>query len=151
MKPVRQAVLPASLDAISPGQGVKTRFSAVGEDRSRLTHFDAQNAHIVLPLWVVQSEPWALGHGEKIVRLVGYRGGFAIECLKRVGDIDHKYTENIVCPYCGYEDTDSFEWERDAIEVNNVAVECDECGKKFKCSRQFEITYTTRKHEVKDE
>jgi len=102
-------------------------------------------------VWVVSSEPWALVHGEKIVRLEGYRGGFAIECLKQVDEIDHKYTENIVCPHCGYEDTDSYEWERDAIEVHNAVIECEDCGKKFSCSREFEITYTTEKYEANNE
>lgn len=37
-------------------------------------------------------------------------------------EIDHKYTENAVCPHCGYEHSDSR--ERDD---GGGAVDCEEC------------------------
>lgn len=33
-------------------------------------------------VWVVRSEPWELGHGEKVVLLEGKAGGFLCDCLK---------------------------------------------------------------------
>ena len=36
--------------------------------------------------WVTRSEPWTLGHGDEIVLLEGYRGGFAVRCLQEVAE-----------------------------------------------------------------
>lgn len=55
--------------------------------------------------------------------------------------IDHKFTDEIVCPYCGYEYGDSWEFDDD------VELDCDECGKTFDATREFEITYSTTKKE----
>lgn len=52
--------------------------------------------------------------------------------------IDHEYTRNIVCPKCGYEDTDS--WE---IEGNDGEIECD-CGCTYSYEREVEVTYSTK-------
>jgi hypothetical protein len=52
--------------------------------------------------------------------------------------IDHEYTNEIVCPYCGAEFLDS--WELGAYDI----LECD-CGKKFISTRNTEVTYTTEK------
>ena len=54
--------------------------------------------------------------------------------------IDHKNTRNIICPYCGYEDTDSWEHEADRDEI-----ECTECDETFKYEREITIDYTTKK------
>lgn len=46
-------------------------------------------------------------------------------------EIDHNCTDEIVCPYCGYEFSDSFEFE------NNDqcgSAQCYECDKYFKFS-----------------
>ncbi len=57
-------------------------------------------------------------------------------------EIDHSYTREVVCPYCGYEFSDS--WEFDSR--NNCGVEdCGECGKEFSWVRDVEVTYTTEK------
>ena len=42
--------------------------------------------------------------------------------------IDHEYTKEIVCPYCGAELSDSWKFEDDDFH------ECD-CGKKFISTR----------------
>lgn len=55
-------------------------------------------------------------------------------------DIDHEYTREIVCPYCGYEDGDS--WEE---EHNDGEKECGRCSKNFFYERQVEVTYSTSK------
>jgi len=52
--------------------------------------------------------------------------------------INHEYTNEIVCPYCGAEFSDSWEFGDDDFP------ECD-CGKKFISRRDIEVTYITEK------
>lgn len=33
-------------------------------------------------VWVTRSEPWELGHGQKVVLLEGKTGGFSVDCLE---------------------------------------------------------------------
>ena len=47
-------------------------------------------------------------------------------------------TENIVCPWCGYENKDSWELPNEDDEY-----ECPECGRVFEYQRNFEVTYTS--------
>ena len=54
-------------------------------------------------------------------------------------EIDHKYTGEIVCPHCGYVNSDS--WEND----NNGWEECPECEKPYSWERIVTIEYTTQK------
>jgi hypothetical protein len=56
-------------------------------------------------------------------------------------DIDHNFTTFAVCPYCGYEHRDCFEWS------DSGNVECEKCDKTFWCDREVEVTYTTSKAE----
>ena len=51
---------------------------------------------------------------------------------------DHEYTDEIVCPHCGFEYSDS--WESSDGEK-----ECYECGEKFHMVRNVEVTYVTYK------
>lgn len=37
-------------------------------------------------VWVTRSEPWELGHGQKVVLLDGKTGGFSIDCLEIVDE-----------------------------------------------------------------
>jgi uncharacterized Zn-finger protein len=53
--------------------------------------------------------------------------------------IDHEYTDEIVCPYCGAEFSDSWEFKDDD------SPECEECGKKFISRRDISVSYTTKK------
>lgn len=53
-------------------------------------------------------------------------------------EIDHEYTNEIVCPHCGYEYTDS--WEMQDGKRN-----CCECDKPFSVDRDVSVTYSTRK------
>ena len=55
--------------------------------------------------------------------------------------IDHEYTDNVVCPWCGYEDIDSWEY----IEDTENDIECPECGKLFDMERHTQVTYTTKR------
>ena len=54
-------------------------------------------------------------------------------------EIDHEYTDEIVCPYCGYEHGDSWEAPDDGED------ECAECGKTFRFERDYTIRYVTVK------
>ena len=60
-------------------------------------------------------------------------------------DIDHDGTDEIVCPWCGCEHDSSwefFEGNRESAEVD-----CDECGKTFCATRDFSVTYSTKRKE----
>lgn len=60
-------------------------------------------------------------------------------------EIDHENTANIVCPYCGYEDMDSWEFKGDSDE--ELEHECDRCGETFLATRFISVSYYTRKTE----
>lgn len=65
-------------------------------------------------------------------------------------NLDWSYNKYAICPYCGFEDIDSFELYDDEI------TECPSCGKEYGVIRNIEITYTTykpmkRKCDVDDE
>lgn len=53
--------------------------------------------------------------------------------------IDHHFTDNMVCPYCGCEQTDIYEIEG-AYTEDSIRVECQECEKEF--SSYCHITYS---------
>lgn len=54
--------------------------------------------------------------------------------------IDHEYTKNIVCPHCGHEIEDSFEF---GVDSGNE--KCSKCDKEFFFERYTEVIYSTRK------
>ncbi len=53
--------------------------------------------------------------------------------------ISHKYTQEVVCPYCGNEFTDSWEYD-DSEEIY-----CESCKNTFDMERAIEVTYCTYK------
>ena len=53
---------------------------------------------------------------------------------------EHEYTDEITCPHCGYENSDS--WER---EESSQDEECSECEKKYSYQRIIICEYTTEK------
>jgi len=57
-----------------------------------------------------------------------------------MNDIKHEYTDEIVCPYCGYIITDSWDFDKDSGRLD-----CYECGKEFTYERDYDITYITEK------
>jgi protein-arginine kinase activator protein McsA len=57
-------------------------------------------------------------------------------------DIDHEYTKEIVCPHCGYEYGDSWEYG-DGEDIGEL--ECDNCYKPFYAERIITIDYSTQK------
>ena len=64
-------------------------------------------------------------------------------------ELDHSSTQEIVCPYCGYVFSDS--WE-ELEYANSGILECPDCGKHFNCEKYVDVTYTTsRMKEDKNE
>ena len=57
--------------------------------------------------------------------------------------IKHEYTRNIVCPYCGYEDINS--WEEKLNEEFSGLIECGSCDKCFYVERHITVKYSTEK------
>ena len=55
--------------------------------------------------------------------------------------IDHDYTHDIVCPYCGHEYSDS--WEHN--DQDGEEIECQSCDRTFTLSIHTSTTYTTTK------
>jgi len=56
-------------------------------------------------------------------------------------EIDHQFTDEIVCPYCGYEHSDS--WEMG----DQGEIECEKCGKTFEYWVETQVHYTTKRKE----
>lgn len=56
--------------------------------------------------------------------------------------IDHKYTANAVCPYCGYVHLDSWEIPDEWTEHT-----CHRCSRDFGFERIITVTYSTYKLE----
>lgn len=59
--------------------------------------------------------------------------------------IDHEYTREVTCPYCGHENSDS--WELSGGDGEEFETECGSCEKEFTYARNIEITYSTFKKE----
>lgn len=58
--------------------------------------------------------------------------------------IDCEFTKELVCPYCGYEHSDSYE-----LDSDHSMTGCDHCGKEFEYFRNIEITYSTYKKGIR--
>lgn len=56
------------------------------------------------------------------------------------GDHDTDGTDEAVCPYCGHEIMDSWEYSRDDGEI-----ECGQCCQEFNYTRNVSVTYSTSK------
>lgn len=56
-------------------------------------------------------------------------------------DIDHESTSEAVCPHCGFEYQDSWEWGDDGDED----VTCERCEKHFSLEVEVHWRYSTRK------
>ncbi len=61
-------------------------------------------------------------------------------------EIEHEYTDEIVCPYCGNEYSDSWEYEEEGSKI-----ECDSCNRKFNYTRNTSVSYTTSKLDCKEQ
>jgi len=58
-------------------------------------------------------------------------------------DINHYHTIEIVCPYCGYEEPDSW-----ALMPDSDYTTCGVCDKEFSYERIVTTDYTTSKVEL---
>lgn len=58
--------------------------------------------------------------------------------------INHEYTDEVVCPWCGYTYSDSWDFFR-KNELRSEGHACEECGKHFDIEREFSISYITYK------
>jgi transcription elongation factor Elf1 len=60
-----------------------------------------------------------------------------------MSEIKHRYTRNMVCPYCGHENMNS--WDYMSGEEDLGEVECGECGKDYEAQRIVTVEYKTEK------
>lgn len=74
------------------------------------------------------------------------------EEINEVEEFDTDYTRDITCPYCGYENNDSWEvfgpndGDGDVTETS-----CGRCDKEFTVQLNVRVTYSTeKKKEVQD-
>lgn len=61
-------------------------------------------------------------------------------------EIDHEFTESIVCPHCGHSHSESWEYFRDDQYAQTI--NCIECDKPFSCEMEVDVTYITAKKEA---
>lgn len=54
-------------------------------------------------------------------------------------DIDHEWTNELVCPHCGYEHSDS--WELNDGDEGDWDHECHDCQKTFAAQRFVTVKY----------
>lgn len=73
-----------------------------------------------------------------------FRGEYELTNLD--GDHDTSYEDDIKCPYCGYEHSDS--WDFDVTDKEEE-IECHQCEKDFVVSAEYSVTYTSSKKEKK--
>lgn len=58
-----------------------------------------------------------------------------------MADIDHEYTDEVVCPHCGYKHQDSYEFFIHNDECSDT--NCHSCNKPFTAIRHVNIYYST--------
>lgn len=58
-------------------------------------------------------------------------------------EIDHECTDEITCPHCGSEFSDSWEYGSGDDEIG--LIECGECEKLFYANRNVSVSYSTEK------
>ena len=63
--------------------------------------------------------------------------------------IDHEFTREIVCPYCGYIHSESHEFGSGGEEDGED--ECGRCEMKFNWSRVISVSYSTSKIKERDD
>lgn len=78
------------------------------------------------------------------VRLVHSQGENKYAYVKEFEfkEVDHEYTSEPICPYCGAEVSDA--WEMDEHEEKEI---CNTCSSTFSCTREVIYEYSTEKVE----
>lgn len=59
-------------------------------------------------------------------------------------EIDHEYTSDGVCPWCGYRDENCNELFTDPM-TETTDTECGMCDKPFRISVHYDVSYSTEK------
>ena len=59
-------------------------------------------------------------------------------------EIDCTNTSEVVCPYCGYESSDSYDYFYPG-NTNDAEIECGECYKEFSVYRDIFVSYNSYK------
>lgn len=62
-----------------------------------------------------------------------------------MSEFDCDFRDNIVCPYCGYTNTDS--WEINFGSNEDTETDCGMCSTTFRVSRHVDISYSSSKLE----
>jgi hypothetical protein len=59
---------------------------------------------------------------------------------KRIAEVDcdTDYTDEVTCPWCGYECSNSW-------EMSEGSRECEDCGREYDVARNVAVTYSTTK------
>lgn len=58
--------------------------------------------------------------------------------------MDTQHRDYPICPHCGHEHKDAWEWEFGPGLEGDTETECGECDKPFFVARHATITYTTQ-------
>ena len=67
-------------------------------------------------------------------------------------DIDSYLTDEIICPYCGHEFSDSYEYFRDGDYSGDIQCLNEDCKKEFFCEPCYDVHYiSTKKKETPNE
>jgi hypothetical protein len=98
------------------------------------------------PLAVIEAEPNVYDHiqvGKQryTVGIVSHKEWRAyVSPITLGGEHDTENTGNAICPHCGHEHADCFEWGADEDEQN-----CNRCSLPFTYYREVVVEYTTVK------
>ena len=98
---------------------------------------------ITEPRCKITSEPWQLGHGQWVVQIDKIRGGVSLDAITAL-EIDHSGTDNIVCPYCGYEWQDGDDIRDVSNQFDLGVIECDECDNTFTGEIEHYVRFYTK-------
>lgn len=63
-------------------------------------------------------------------------------------EIDCSYTDEVVCPYCGYKFCDSWDF---AFYGDMADITCNSCEKTFEAYRTVDVSYTSYKKAGNDD
>lgn len=59
-----------------------------------------------------------------------------------MSEIEHEYTDEAVCPWCGHKRTETRELFTRGYMYRNE-VECAACGRAYACRMHVEVSYST--------
>ena len=95
-----------------------------------------------------------MGEGKLAEAIRVYSKAWVLDKEKRPKKIDHEYTDEVVCPYCGEaidnsdaDETFGDDWG-DGAETD---FECGDCGRKFSAQMNVSVAYMTKKIEQESE